>query len=91
MTPGKKTGILIGGSSLITLIISKCRCFYKHAHDHPCACGFADIPIQDDDEIHIKTAMVNGIELLYVGKKQAEDDDIESSDSKIKSSFCSLT
>ncbi len=91
MTPGLETGILIGGSSLVTLIISKCRCFYKHANDHPFACGFTDTPIQDDNEIHVKTAMVNGIELLHVGKKQAEDDGIESADSKVKSSFCSLT
>ena len=78
MTPGIETGIRIGG-------------FYKHANEHPCACGFPDTPIQDDNEIHIKTAMVNGIELLYVGMKQAEDDDIVSYDSKVKSSYCSLT
>ena len=91
MTAGLETGFLIGGSSIITMIISKCRCYYKHASDHPLGCGFTDTPIQDDNEIHIKTAIVNGVELLYVGKKHAEDDEIESADEYIaKSNYCSL-
>ena len=90
MTAGLETGVLIGGSSLITMIISKCRCYYKHAADHPLGCGFTDTPIQDDNEIHIKTATVNGVELLYVGKKQADDDDLHSNDCQVKSTYCSL-
>ena len=74
--PGIETGVLIGGSSLLTIIIGKLRCFYKHASDHPCACGFTDHGLQDDNEIHVKTTMINGVELLYVGKQQAEDDDL---------------
>ena len=68
MTAGLETGCLIGGSSCINMIISKCRCYYKHAADHPLGCSFTDTPIQDDNEIHIKTAIVSGVELLYVGK-----------------------
>ena len=68
MTAGVETGVVIGGASLINMIISKCRCYYKHAADHPLGCGFTDTPIQDDNEIHIETAIVNGVELLYVGK-----------------------
>ena len=83
MTSGLETGVFIGGSSLISMIISKCRCYYKHAADHPLGCGFTDTPIQDDNEIHDKTAIVNGVELLYVGKKHAADDDIESDDDKV--------
>jgi hypothetical protein len=75
--PGVETGLLIGGSSLVTLIIGKLRCFYKHASEHPCACGFTDHGIQDDNEVHVKTTTINGVELLYVGKKHAEDDDDE--------------
>ncbi len=77
MTLGLETGFLIGGSSIITMIITKCRCYYKHAADNPLGCFFTNEPIQDDNEIHIKTAVVNGVELLYVGKKHALDDDIE--------------
>ena len=84
MTPGLETGALIGFSSLITMIIAKCRCFYKHGENTNMACGFTDTPLQDDNEIHIKTAMVNGVELLYVGKIQAEDDD----NIQMKSRFC---
>ena len=84
MTPGLETGALMGFSSLITMIIAKCRCFYKQGTDTNWACGFTDTPLQDDNEIHIKTATVNGVELLYVGKIQAEDDD----DIQIKSRFC---
>ena len=84
MTPGLETGALIGFSSIITMIIAKCRCFYKHGTEHPFACGFLNAELQDDNEIHIKTATVNGVELLYVGKIQAEDDD----NIQMKSRFC---
>ena len=84
MTPGLETGALIGFSSLLTMMIAKCRCFYKNGTDKNCGCGFTDTPLQDDNEIHIKTNTVNGIDLLYVGKIQAEDDD----DLPIKSRFC---
>ena len=90
MTGGFETGVLMGGSSLINMIISKCKCFYKHASDHPCACGFTDTSLQDDNEIHVKTTMVTGVELLYVGKKQADDDDSHSNDCPVKSTYCSL-
>jgi hypothetical protein len=77
MAGALETGALIGGSSLLTMIISKCRCFFKTTTEQPsCGCGFTDTPIQDDNEIHVKTTTVNGVELLYVGKKQAEDDDL---------------
>ena len=84
MNPGLETGDFIGFSSIITMVIAKSRCFYKHGTEHPCACGFTDTPLQDDNEIHIKTATVNGVELLYVGKIQAEDDD----EIQMKSRFC---
>jgi hypothetical protein len=83
MTPGLETGFLIGFSSIITMVIAKCRCFYKHSTEHPCGCGFTDVSLIEDNEIHIKTATVNGVELLYVGKTQTEDDDTH-----IKSKFC---
>ena len=84
MTPGLETGALIGFSSIIAMVIAKCRCFYKHGTEHPCACGFLNAELQDDNEIHIKTATVNGVELLYVGKIQAGDDD----EIPMKSRFC---
>ena len=77
MSGAVETGVLIGFSSIITMVIAKCRCFYKHGADKNCGCGFTDTPLQDDNEIHIKTATVNGIELLYVGKIQAEENDDE--------------
>ena len=73
--PNATSGLLIGGSSLINVIFGKLRCVYKHASDHPCGCGFTDHGLQEDNEVHVKTTMVNGVKLLYVGKKQAEDDD----------------
>jgi hypothetical protein len=84
MSGAVETGVLITVTSIITMVIAKCRCFYKHGVDKNCACGFADTPLQDDNEIHIKTTMVNGVELLYVGKIQAEDDD----EIPMKSRFC---
>ena len=84
MTPGLETGVLIRFSSIITMVIAKCRCFYKHGTEHPFGCGFTDTPLQDDNEIHIKTTMVNGVELLYVGKIATENDD----NIQMKSRFC---
>ena len=84
MTPGLETGALITVTSIITMVIAKCRCFYKHGTEHPFGCGFTDTPVQDDNEIHIKTAMVNGVELLYVGKIATEDD----GEIHMKSRFC---
>ena len=61
MSGAVETGVLIGFSSRIGMVIAKCRCFYKHGTEHPCAGGFTDTPLQDDNEIHIKTATVNGV------------------------------
>ena len=50
MTPGLETVVLIGFSSIITMVIAKCRCVYKHGTEHPFGCGFTDTPLQDDNE-----------------------------------------
>ena len=63
-------GSLIGGSGLLTIIISKIRCFYKHAAEFPCGCGFTDSQLADNDDVHISFASVNGVNLLYVGKRK---------------------
>ena len=89
MTPGLETGVLIGGSSLITMIIAKCRCDYKHATVHPCACGFTDVTLLDDNEMSIKTTVLNGVELLYINKAhQAEEEDVESNDVNVSRNYC---
>ena len=85
MTHGLETGALITVTSIITMVIAKCRCFYKNGSGKNCGCGFTDHPLQDDNEIHVKTATVNGVDLLYINRSQPEDDD----DIPIKSRFCS--
>ena len=90
MTPGLETGVLIGGSSLITMIIAKCRCYYKHATIHPFGCGFTDVALLDDNEISVKTTVVNGVELLYINKaNQAQEEDLESNDVNANRNYCS--
>ena len=54
MNGAVETGVLITVTSIITMVIAKCRCFYKHGTENPCACGFTDTPLQDDNEIHIQ-------------------------------------
>ena len=70
-------GGIVLGSSIMTIVISKLKCYYKHGTDSPCGCGFTESNIADQDEIHIRTHQVNGIDLLYVGKKRTHRDSQE--------------
>lgn len=81
-------GALIGGSGLLTIIISKIRCFYKHAAQFPCGCGFTDSQLADNDDVHISSASVNGIDLLYVGKRKTHKEDGYDSDDVVRRSYC---
>ena len=76
MVSGIEAGALIGSTSIITIIIAKLRCYYKHSIPIPsCACGFTENKLPDNDDIHINTTTVNGVDLLYVGRKKTYVDE----------------
>ena len=43
--------------------------------EFPCACGFTDVQLADNDDVHINHTSVNGIDLLYVGKRKSTTDE----------------
>ena len=72
---GTEVGIAIGATSIITAILAKLKCYYKMNSEYPCACGFTETQIADNDDVHINHATVNGVDLLYVGKRKSTDDE----------------
>ncbi len=70
-----EAGALIGSSTLLTIVIAKIKCYYKHGAQFPCSIGFTDYNLADNDDIHVATTKVNDIELLYVGKRKTHSDD----------------
>ena len=69
-------GIAIGATSSITAILAKLQCYYKMNSEYPCGCGFTETQIADNDDVHINRTTVNGVDLLYVGKRKSTDDEI---------------
>ena len=72
---GTEVGIAIGATSIITAILAKLKCYYKMNSEYPCACGFTETQIADNDDVHINHTTVNGVDLLYVGKRKSTDDE----------------
>ena len=72
---GTEVGIAIGATSIITAILAKLKCYYKMNSEYPCACGFTETQIADNDDVHINHTTVNGVDLLYVGKRRSTDDE----------------
>ena len=81
MTLGSiEAGALVGFSGIISMIISKNKCYHKRPS---CLCAYMDAPdIVDNDNVHVNVAKINDIELLYVSKKkeQSDSDDDNSDD-----------
>ena len=72
---GVDLGIAVGATSLLTAILAKTKCYYKMNSEYPCACGFTDVQLADNDDVHINHTSVNGIDLLYVGKRKSTTDE----------------
>ena len=73
---GTEMGIAIGATSIITAILAKLKCYYKMNSEYPCGCGFTETQIADNDDVHINHTTVNGVDLLYVGKRKSTDDEL---------------
>ena len=72
---GTEMGIAIGATSIITAILAKLTCYYKMNSEYPRGCGFTETQIADNDDVHINHTTVNGVDLLYVGKRKSTDDE----------------
>ena len=72
---GTEIGIAMGATSIVTASLAKLKCYYKMNSEYPCGCGFTDTQIADNDDVHINHTNVNGVDLLYVGKKRSTNDE----------------
>ena len=72
---GVDLGIAVGATSLLTAILAKTKCYYKMNSEYPCACSFTDAQLADNGDVHINRTSVNGIDLLYVGKRKSTTDE----------------
>jgi hypothetical protein len=66
---GFETGFIVGGISIITLAISKIKCYYKKNGSLSYGCGFMDKNLFDDDELEIKQMDLGDVKILYVKPK----------------------
>ena len=59
-------------TGLCGMCIQKVKCAYRHT-DEGCSpnCAFMDAKLEkDNDELEVHTVQANGLDLLYVGKKE---------------------
>ena len=70
MTTGILEGAgLMGSVSIITVILSKLKCYVKKNGSLNFGCGFTDKNLIDDDETEIKTITVDDTNVFYISKK----------------------
>ena len=48
-----QTGLLVAGSSTVTAIVAKLKCFLKRNGELNYGCGFTDKDLQDQDEFEV--------------------------------------
>ena len=53
------------------MCIRKVKCAYRHTEEgcSP-ACAFMDAKLEKETELEVHTVQANGLDLLYVGKKE---------------------
>ena len=65
-----ETGALIVGSiSILTLIITKLKCYAKKNGSCNFGIGFMDTSLIDDDAIDVKTIDLGSVHVMYVENK----------------------
>ena len=71
--------IVVGSISILTLIITKLKCYAKKNGSCNYGCGFMDKSLIDDDEIDVKTIdLGESVHVMYVeNKKHHEPPHIE--------------
>ena len=75
--------IVVGSISIITLIITKLKCYAKKNGSCNYGCGFLDKSLVDDDETEIKTIdLGESVHVMYVKNKHHEHHHVEEEDSE---------
>ena len=77
--------IIVGSISIITLIITKLKCYAKKNGSCNYGVGFTDKSLIDDDEIDVKTIdLGESVHVMYVKSKHhhSHKEEEESSDSE---------
>ena len=64
--------VVVGSISILTLIITKFKCYAKNGTCNY-GCGFIEKSLIDDDETEIKTVTVDDTTVFYVSKKHHEE------------------
>ena len=69
--------VAVGSISILTIIITKLKCYAKK--NGSCNYGFAcmDKPLLDDDDVSIKTVEMDGIHFLHVAKTNNHHEESE--------------
>ena len=68
---GLDTGaVVVGSISIITLVITKLKCYAKRNGTCNYGCGFMDKPIiNDDDDMEVKIEKLGSVDVMYVKSK----------------------
>ena len=75
--------IVVGSISILTLIITKLKCYAKKNGSCNYGCGFLDKSLVDDDETEIKTIdLGESVHVMYVKNKHHEHNYVEEEDSE---------
>ena len=61
--------IVVGSISILTLILTKLKCYAKKNGSCNYGCGFTEKSLFDDDEQEIKTVDLGDVHVLYVKNK----------------------
>ena len=75
--------IVVGSISIITLIITKLKCYAKKNGSCNYGCGFLDKSLVDDDETEIKTIdLGESVHVMYVKNKHHHEHNNEEEESE---------
>ena len=67
---GLDTGaVVVGSISIITLVITKLKCYAKRNGTCNYGCGFMDKPIINDDDMEVKIEKLGSVDVMYVNSK----------------------
>ena len=76
--------VVVGGISILTIIVTKLKCYAKKNGSCNYGCGFLDRPLIDD-EYEVKTLDLGGVNVMYSIAKHhhphhEEETDIDETD-----------
>ena len=71
--------ITVGSISILTIIVSKLKFYFKKNGSLNWGVGCMDAPIMnDDDELEVKTVELGGVHVMYVKNKHHVENESES-------------